>query len=270
MLGAEYEDARYKLNGGPITTSTKRKRSSSAVDDGDDDEDAAGSASSSKKAKAVAPKLLLANSWDFVTGKDPTGWWLSEKLDGVRALWDPSRKQFLSRLGNPFTAPDWFIKDLPTHMTLDGELFTGRGQFSQTISTVKTHNSKSWHTVKFHVFDSPSLGTAFESRIETVKKHFAQKPSPNVHIVHHIKCRGRDHALEYLKEVEEEGGEGIMMRMPGSLYEGKRSATLSKVKSFYDAEAEVIGYEKGKGKHTGSVGALKVTARVNLHFGKVG
>src|SRR5438034_9163974 len=30
-----------------------------------------------------APPLLLAESWDNVT--DPTGWWLSEKLDGVRA-----------------------------------------------------------------------------------------------------------------------------------------------------------------------------------------
>src|SRR5881396_809354 len=33
-----------------------------------------------------APPLLLAESWDNVT--DPTNWWLSEKLDGVRAFWD--------------------------------------------------------------------------------------------------------------------------------------------------------------------------------------
>src|SRR6201988_734911 len=33
------------------------------------------------KAGTAAPPLLLAESWDFVT--DPTGWWLSEKLDGV-------------------------------------------------------------------------------------------------------------------------------------------------------------------------------------------
>src|SRR5437870_4940965 len=31
------------------------------------------------------PPLLLAEGWDFVT--DPAGWWLSEKLDGVRAYW---------------------------------------------------------------------------------------------------------------------------------------------------------------------------------------
>src|SRR5205807_4753846 len=47
---------------------------------------------------AQAPPLLLAESWDCVT--DPTGWWLSEKLDGVRAYWDG--RQFLSRQGNLF------------------------------------------------------------------------------------------------------------------------------------------------------------------------
>jgi DNA ligase 1 len=47
------------------------------------------------KDETAAPPLLLAESWDFIT--DPIGWWLSEKLDGVRALWDG--KQFWSRLG---------------------------------------------------------------------------------------------------------------------------------------------------------------------------
>src|SRR5438093_2943326 len=33
----------------------------------------------------AAPPLLLAESWDGAA--DPAGWWLSEKLDGVRAYW---------------------------------------------------------------------------------------------------------------------------------------------------------------------------------------
>ncbi len=48
-----------------------------------------------------APQLLLANSWE--NDVDLTGWWMSEKLDGVRAWWDG--KQFLSRQGNVFHAP---------------------------------------------------------------------------------------------------------------------------------------------------------------------
>src|SRR5437660_9330862 len=40
---------------------------------------------SATESEAKAPPLLLAESWDNIT--DPTGWWLSEKLDGVRAFW---------------------------------------------------------------------------------------------------------------------------------------------------------------------------------------
>ena len=39
------------------------------------------------------------------------GWWMSEKLDGVRAYWNG--KEFLSRLGNKLHAPDWFCAGLP-------------------------------------------------------------------------------------------------------------------------------------------------------------
>ena len=38
------------------------------------------------KQKSSPPKLLLAETWTGDT--DPTGWFLSEKLDGARALWN--------------------------------------------------------------------------------------------------------------------------------------------------------------------------------------
>src|SRR5258707_11178559 len=37
------------------------------------------------KTDVSAPPLLLAEPWDGVL--DPAGYWLSEKLDGVRAYW---------------------------------------------------------------------------------------------------------------------------------------------------------------------------------------
>ena len=42
-----------------------------------------------------------------------------------------------------------------------------------------------------------------------------------------------------------------------SQYEGKRSGTLLKIKTFYDAEAIVTGYAAGKGRNKGVTGALK-------------
>jgi DNA ligase-1 len=58
---------------------------------------------------AAGPPLLLANTW--TNDVDLAGWWMSEKLDGVRAYWDG--KQFLSRQGNVFHAPEWFVEAFP-------------------------------------------------------------------------------------------------------------------------------------------------------------
>lgn len=79
-----------------------------------------------------APALLLAETWDGET--DPTGWVMSEKLDGVRAYWDGT--QFLSRQGNRFHAPDWFTAGFPD-VPLDGELWLARKTFQRTVSIVR-------------------------------------------------------------------------------------------------------------------------------------
>ena len=54
------------------------------------------------------------------------------------------------------------------------------------------------------------------------------------------------------------GGEGLMLRQPGSRYEAGRSATLLKVKTFHDAEARVVEHLPGSGRHNGRLGALLV------------
>lgn len=75
-------------------------------------------------------------------------------------------------------------------------------------------------------------------------------------VVKQVKAKDKDHVLEMLKEVEELGGEGLMLRKPRSKYEGSRSSTLLKVKTFYDAEAVVTGYRAGSGKNASVTGAL--------------
>jgi DNA ligase-1 len=70
------------------------------------------------------------------------------------------------------------------------------------------------------------------------------------------RCDGQGDLLEELARVEQAGGEGVMLRQPGSAYERKRSSTLLKVKTFHDAEATVIGYEPGTGRNAFTIGAL--------------
>src|SRR3954468_4744940 len=109
-------------------------------------------------ADKVGPPLLLAERWD--NAQDLAGWWMSEKLDGVRAYWDG--RSLISRLGNRFHAPDWFLEGLP-EIPLDGELWIGRKAFQRTVGIVRRQDrSDHWREVSFVAFDAPAIPGPFE------------------------------------------------------------------------------------------------------------
>src|SRR5450432_3831247 len=187
-------------------------------------------------AEGKAPPVLLAHKWE--TDHDPTGWWMSEKLDGIRAYWDG--EGFVSRAGNKFYAPDWFIADLPAD-TLDGELWVGRKMFSRTMSIVRSGaQSDEWKQVTYVVFDAPEAKGGFEERLVHIEKVLKRAEAPHARYLDHIRCEGVEHLKEELGRVEALGGEGLMLRQPKSAYMPGRSTTLLKVKTFHDAEAKVI------------------------------
>ncbi|HPH70005.1 MAG TPA: DNA ligase [Kofleriaceae bacterium] len=198
--------------------------------------------------------VLLAQSWD--NSVDLTGWWISEKLDGVRAYWDGGK--FVSRLGNAFVAPAWFTKGLPDH-PLDGELWVGRKEFQATVSIVRRQDAGDhWKRVTFLIFDAPSRDEAFEDRVAYIESFIAQTKPAYARAVAHARCESTQHLRAELARIEALGGEGLMLRQPGSRYEIGRSYSLLKVKSFFDAEATVVEHSPGKGKHKGRLGALVV------------
>ena len=208
------------------------------------------------------PPLVLAESWDG--DSDIRGYWLSEKLDGVRCYWDGER--FLSRLGNQFHAPAWFTAGLPAE-PLDGELWLGRKRFQRTASIVRRHDeSELWKEVRYLVFDAPGLEKGFEDRLHFVQTLMQERRPAYAGAHPHISCRGIDHLRQELTRIESLGGEGLMLRQPGSWYVAGRSSTLLKVKSFQDAEARVIGHEPGRGRHKGRLGALLVEMPNGIRF----
>jgi DNA ligase-1 len=205
-------------------------------------------------AETTGPPLLLAERW--TTDLDLTGWWISEKLDGVRAYWDG--KQFLSRQGNLYHAPDWFVAGLPD-VPLDGELWIDRKKFQRTTSVVRRQDkSEHWKEVSFVVFDAPAMPDPFEARVAFLTDHLRRHAPPFARALGQEMCKGLDHLRQELARVEALGGEGLMLRQPQSRYEVGRSTTLLKVKSFHDAEARVVGRLEGRGKHKGRLGALEV------------
>lgn len=102
----------------PAPKKTRNSRAVSGKNDGDDSVEEE-KVTRSRPKRVVPPpvkrdspfKPLLADKWDEEKGKDPTGYLISEKLDGVRAYWNGTA--FYSREGNPFYAPAWFTKRMP-------------------------------------------------------------------------------------------------------------------------------------------------------------
>ncbi len=219
-------------------------------------------AKSAKAKKKDGPPLLLAQAWDNTT--DLTDWWMSEKLDGVRAYWDG--QQFLSRQGNQYHAPDWFTAGLPS-TPLDGELWMDRRKFQRTVSIVRRQDrSDHWKEIRFVVFDAPGADGEFESRLEFLQDVFRQRELEHANLLDQSRCEGLKHLRDELAQIEVIGGEGLMLRQPGSIYEIGRSSTLLKVKNFHDAEAVVLDHQAGKGKFKGKMGALAVQMEDGTEF----
>lgn len=208
------------------------------------------------------PGVLLAQVWDNAT--DLRGWWRSEKLDGVRAWWDG--RQFLSRQGNRFMAPAWFTEGLPDH-PLDGEIWGGRQRFQHTVSVARRlDGGEGWRDLRYMVFDLPGMAAPFEQRVEELEALFRGRLLPYAQLHPQQRCGDVEDLRAELDRVCALGGEGLMLRQPGSRYEAGRSWTLLKVKKFYDAEARVVEHQPGLGKHEGRLGALLVETAEGVRF----
>ncbi len=189
---------------------------------------------------------------------------MSEKLDGVRGYWTGTK--LISRQGNPFSAPEWFTRGFPS-TPLDGELWTEREQFPELVSIMRRESADTdWEKVHYFVFDAPGIEGGFEKRLDFARRWFLEHPNLFAEVLEHQICESEEHLLKKLKEIESLGGEGMMLRKPGSPYTVGRSHDLLKVKTYEDTEATVIKHLPGTGKHAGRLGSLLVELPNGVQF----
>ena len=200
-------------------------------------------------ASAGAADLMLAQEYK---DQEIAGWAMSEKLDGVRAYWDG--KHLMSRQGYAFAPPKGFTAQFPPY-PLDGELYSGRGQFEQISAAVRSASSN-WRGIRLHVFDVPKAQGNLYQRLAVATQWLKTHPNAPITIIPQIKVRDRQHAMDFLKQIEAQGGEGVMLRQPESRYSGGRSSQLLKLKSQYDDECTVTRHYEGKGRNAGRLGAV--------------
>ena len=207
-------------------------------------------------------EVLLAERW--TPDVDPTGYWMSDKLDGVRGYWDGSEMR--SRNGNRFDIPDWFRKDLPQGVPQDGELYAGPGRFNEAISIVRsgTADPVRWKNIRYMVFDLPDHPGLFEDRMRELDKIVAG--TTHGVAVRQTLCTSSRHMKQFHDAAKAKGAEGTMLREANSYYERRRSRTLMKVKDFFDVEATVVGHVLGLGKHKGRLGAYEACLNNGTRF----
>lgn len=209
------------------------------------------------------PELLLAQNYqDHIDVKQ---YWVSEKLDGVRAYWDG--KQLISRGGNIIAAPGWFTEGFPAQ-PLDGELWFTRQQFEHILSIVSKQQpiSSEWQQLRYYIFELPGAAGTFTERVDAMQALVQQQNSPYLQAVKQFRVADRAELFALLQQLEQAGAEGLMLHHQDALYKTGRSSDLLKLKSYQDTEATVIGYRPGKGKYQGMVGALIVRTPEGLEF----
>jgi DNA ligase 1 len=214
-------------------------------------------------AYAQAPAILLAQIYhDDIQVQE---YLVSEKLDGIRAVWDG--QQFTSRQGHPIHAPAWFTQHFPTR-PLDGELWIGRGQFETLSSTVRQTqpNDAAWRQVAYYVFELPEADGDFSQRAQKMVQIVRQAHSPYLKSLPQFRIKDRPALQRTLERIVAQRGEGLMLHRADAPYLTGRSHVLLKLKPQLDAEAKVIAHVPGKGKYQGKMGALLVETPAGIQF----
>ena len=205
-------------------------------------------------------KVMLASKYE-PRKHTIIGWYMSHKIDGIRAYWDYNTRKLLTRNGKEIFAPDWFLDGMPD-FDLDGELVFAPdgnecGTFQKTCSVVKRHvPDDRWKNVKLFVFESPSWNFTFNAIYDSLKTQLFTK---HIELLKQVECLSVSQMQDMHNTYVARGGEGLMLRDPESYYESKRSKKLLKVKIWDDAEAKVIEHHPGVGKHEGRLGGCICT-----------
>ena len=199
--------------------------------------------------------ILLAN----VLGEnvDPAAYLVSEKYDGVRAIWDGKILRF--RSGRTVNAPDWFIAKLPAEK-LDGEMWLARDTFDQLSGYVRksTPSDDEWRQIKYMVFENPDGAGTFTQRYARIREIVAKTNWPQLVAVEQVRVADRAALKRRFNEVVKGGGEGLMLHLADAPYVTGRSDVLLKLKPLQDTEATVVEHLPGKGKYLGQMGALRM------------
>jgi len=233
---------------------------------------------------------MMAHSLDINLEKNTeqmeklVGWFYSRKLNGHRTLWNGYQLETLGRYSGPkpVNAPDWWLKNLPQGIPLDGELWhetddTGIVKSICGQGKEKSLNDSRWNEIQYKVFGYKPFSCDTISSPELLSSPFFNNENwnkrqiklfhlfitnlqnnPVVKYVTQSPVNSIEDIQNAVKLSKSQRWEGLMFANPLSKYECKRVRNLLKWKTQYTHEGFVVGEYPGEGKHEGRMGGLIV------------
>lgn len=210
-------------------------------------------------------RAQLAHVYNRATANDIGDYLVSEKYDGIRAIWTGQR--LVTRQNNVIHAPAWFTAPLPD-VWLDGELWTQRQDFENVSAAVRTQtpDDMRWQQVTYMVFDQPDSRLPFATRYANYQALVQSLGVSHVQAVEQRQFSSSQALDQHLNAMVKQGAEGLMLHLASAPHVVGRTHALLKLKPYFDAEATVIAHLPGRGKYTGMLGALRVTNAQGVTF----
>lgn len=199
---------------------------------------------------------------------------ISEKRNGVRCItfvYSNGTILNMSRQNQEITGLNLIkasMKQLPSGV-YEGELvvkdshkYKLREVLQKTIKIVNSDLEDK--VVNYEIFDYLTFDE-FESKVKSRKflERRDTNPVNNLESEHIFMIpelyRGKDEDIIFklLDEVVDNGGEGLMCNLDESYKKGKTNAIL-KIKKKYTSDLKITGFEEGKGKYKGKLGAFEL------------
>lgn len=211
---------------------------------------------------------------------DGTKFWLTQKLNGVRATF--YNGQLIARSGIPYKGLDHIIKEIAwaqgVGFVLDGELtLMNKGELSdneafRVATGILNSDDVNKTSICFTIFDaipvrdfeSPDPKVNYSYRRVILKEIEDYLIEAEYVRVLHVLYSGTDHAKidEYLDLMVKEDKEGLMANLDVP-YRRARHKGILKIKRFYTMDLPILRCEEGTGRLEGTLGAFVLEYKGN-------
>lgn len=216
---------------------------------------------------------------------------LTTKIDGGRiiAIREKDQVSFFTRAGQRYEGlvdlEREMLEAFPDGTVLDGEItilddagIPSKEAYKRAMKITRSDGEK--HGLKMKVFDAMYIDEwknqecthTWKQRRELLEGlFFYAAKAPTYFELLPVLYMGTDTSkiLEFLDEAIANQEEGVMINICDAVYEFSRTWSLMKVKKMNTLDLEIVGYEEGSGRLSGTLGAIHVRYK-NGNIVKVG